>query len=99
MQPPAGPMFPPQEKEGWNRMKLHPEPKSFKHGSDAASTDILLANLKAERYQLVAQMRERMDADPAQHLPDIALLDRCAIIQAVIQAIQSADAANDAVDI
>ena len=80
-------------------MKLHPEPKSFKHGNNAASTDILLANLKAERYQLVAQMRDLMDADPTQHLPDVAILDRCATIQAVIQAVQAVDAANDAVDI
>jgi hypothetical protein len=80
-------------------MKLHPKPKSFKHGNDGASTDILLANLKAERYQLVAQMRKQMDADPIQHLPDVAILDRCATIQAMIQAVQAVDAADDDVDI
>ena len=41
-------------------------------------------------------MRERLDADPAQHLPDIAVLYRCGMIQAVIQAVRAADAANDA---
>ena len=75
-------------------MKIAPEPTSFKRGHDAAPTDLLLANLKATRYQLVAQMREQVDADPTQYLPDIALLDRCAIIQTVIQAVRAADAAN-----